>query len=79
MFDSQEKSTGTQYTLTVALLTVAFVFSPALLLISHPLSPLSVSVAVAGSLVCLALARMSWKKYSNLTIPSIEAPRTAGK
>lgn len=79
MFDSQQKSTGTQYTLTVALLTVAFVFSPALLLVSRPLSPLSISVAVACSVVCIALAGMSWKKYSNLTIPSIEAPRTPGK
>lgn len=79
MFDSHEKSTGTQYTLTIALLTMAFVFSPTLLLISRPLGYLSVSLAVSCSIVCVALAGLSWKKYSRLTIPSLEATQPVTK
>jgi len=72
MFTSQEKSTGTQYTGTVASLIGAVVFAPAILLASHPSGYGTLSIAIACSAVCLGLAWFSWKK-SELTIPSIEA------
>ncbi len=71
MFDSCQKSTGTTYTTTVALLLVAFVFSPAVLVISHPFGSLSLSLAIAGSALCVALAWVHWRKSSQLSIPSI--------
>ena len=74
MFDSQEKS-STKYTLTVALLVMAFVFSPAILLVSRPVGLTSISLAAAGSAVCLVFAWLNWKRYSQLTMPSVEAPR----
>ena len=76
MFDSQQKSTGTQYTLTAALLIVAFIFSPAVLLVSRPFGYLSVSLALACSMLCVASAWVIWRKYSQLTIPSLEPRRT---
>jgi TRAP-type uncharacterized transport system fused permease subunit len=74
MFDSHQKSTGTQYVITVALLAVAFIFSPALLVVSRPFGPVSVVLALACSTLCIALAWFNWKKNSDLTIPSIENP-----
>jgi hypothetical protein len=58
MFDSQQRSTGIGYTMTVALLTVAFVFIPAALVVT----------------LCVGLAWISWKKLSRLTISSITSP-----
>ena len=74
MFDSHQKSTGTQYTTTVALLIVAFIFSPVILIVSRPFGYVSVSLALACSVLCVAFAWVSWRKYSQLTIPSIETP-----
>lgn len=79
MFHSHEKSTGTQYTLTVTLLALAFVFSPALLVLSNRFGYVSVSLAVVCSTLCVALAWLNWSKYSRLTIPSIEAPQPNSK
>ena len=70
MFSSQEKSTGTDYTNAVALLSVAIIVSAAMLYISRPVSFVSISVAAAFSAVCVWLAWRSWKKNSQLTIPS---------
>ena len=72
MFETSEKSTGTGYTTTVALLIIAVVFSPAALMFFRPIGYLSVGLAVACSAICLALAVRSWKKSSHLSIPSIE-------
>ena len=79
MFEPYSKSTGTQYTQTVALLVLAFVFSPATLLLSGQTGYLPISVAVACSAVCITLAWVSWTKYSRLTIPSIQTPRVKAK
>jgi len=76
MFDSQQKSTGTQYTVTAALLIVAFVFIPAVLIVSRPFGYASVSLALACSALCVAYAWVNWRSYSQLTIPSLETPRT---
>ncbi len=73
MFQASQKSTGTGYTTTVAFLLVAFVFSPAILIISRPLGYMSVSLAAAFSALCIILAWVNWKRSSQLSIPSIEA------
>ena len=79
MFELQQKSTGTQYTVTAALLLVALVFSPAVLFVTRPLGIVSVSLAVACSAVCLAWARNQWKNSSQLTIPSIATERETSR
>lgn len=76
MFDSHQKSTGTQYSGTVALLIVACIFSPAVLIVSRPFGYVSISLALACSALCVAFAWVNWKKYSQLTIPSLETPHT---
>lgn len=79
MFALRQKSTGTEYTLTVALLAVAFIFSPAVLVASGPLGYLSLSLAVACSAICVTLAWVCWKRSSQLSIPSIAIQRTESK
>ena len=78
MFDSQ-KSTGTGYTTTVALLTVAFIFSPAALVVLRPVGYASVSLAIACSGLCVILAWVNWKKSSQLSIPPIAIQRGTAK
>jgi O-antigen/teichoic acid export membrane protein len=73
MLTSHQKSTGTQNTVVVASLVCAFVFSPAVIAMSGPLGYGSASIALALCTVGLAVAWLSWKRYSQLTIPSIEA------
>ena len=71
MFDSQQKSTGTQYTTTVAFLLVGLVFSPAVLAVTRPIGYVSLALASVCSASCLLLAWLNWKSSSRLTIPSI--------
>jgi hypothetical protein len=77
MLESCQKSTGTGYTPTVALLAVAFVFSPAVLFISRPFGYGAISLAVACSTLCAGWAFFNWKKSSQLSIPSIATKRVA--
>ena len=79
MFESHQKSTGTGYTMTVALLAVAFIFSPAILFISRPFGYGAVSLAIVCSAVCLVWARVNWKRSSQLSIPSISGAKEAAK
>lgn len=79
MFDSQQKSTGTQYTTTVTLLLVAFVFIPAVLIASRPVGYVSLGLAIACSGLCAAFAWVRWRWHSQLTIPSLEAPSPRSK
>lgn len=72
IFDSHQKSTGTQYVVTVALLAVALIFIPAVLAVSRPFGHLAVMLALASSILCVGLAWFNWKRHSELTIPSIE-------
>ncbi len=71
MLESCQKLTGTRYTLTVALLAVAFIFSPAVLSVSRPFGYLSLSLAIACSALCVVLAWVSWRRSSPLSMPSI--------
>ena len=78
MVDLHQKLTGTQYTATVALLALGLL-SPVLLIVSLPFGYISVSLAVAFSALCAASAWLSWNKYSQLTIPSLETPYARSK
>jgi len=79
MFDTQQKSTGTGYTTTVAFLVVAFIFIPAALMFSGRYGYVSVSLAIAGSALCVGLAWINWKKSSQLSMPSIAIPEARAK
>lgn len=74
MFDPSQKSTGTNYTTTVALLFLAVIFSPALWVVSGPTGYPSLVKALSASTLFLGLAWLNWKKSSQLTMPSIETP-----
>jgi hypothetical protein len=78
MFDLHQKSTGTQYTTTVALLALGL-SSPVLLIASHPFGYASVSMALASSALCGIFAWLAWKNHSQLTIPSLERPFARSK
>ena len=71
MLDLQQKSTGTTYTRTVALLAVAFIFNPAALVLWRPIGFTSVLLAASASALCVAYAWAKWKKSSKLSIPTI--------
>ena len=79
MLETNQKSTGTQYTGTAALLIAAFIFSPAALILSRPVGYLSVFLAVASSGLCIILAWVNWKKHSQLTMPSLETSDSRSK
>jgi asparagine N-glycosylation enzyme membrane subunit Stt3 len=79
VLDSHRKSTGTQYTTTVALLILAFIFVPAVLILSRPLGFISLWLALAASASCVAFAWVSWKRHSQLTIPSLDTPYARSK
>ena len=81
MFESQQKYTGTSYTVTVALLLTAFLFTPMALLAAGTVNTLSLSLAIGCTMLCTSLAWFDWKNYSELTIPSIISPilQTKGK
>ncbi|MDX1984515.1 MAG: hypothetical protein SFV51_29860 [Bryobacteraceae bacterium] len=79
MSDSQQLYAGTRYTTVGALLAAGVVFSPAMLLLATPVGYVSVSVAVACSTLCVALAWANLRWYSRLTIPSIATPRAGAQ
>jgi len=73
MFDTQQKSTGTGYTTTVAFLVVAFIFSPGALIFSGQYGYIPVSLAIACSAICIVMAWVTWRKLSQQSITSIAA------
>jgi hypothetical protein len=77
MLESYQTSTGTGYTTTVALLAVAFVFSPAILFLSRPFGYGAAAVAVTCSVLCAGWAWINWKKSSRLSMPSITTKSVA--
>jgi hypothetical protein len=79
MFDALQKSAGAGYSTTVALLVVALIFGPLVLLVARPFSYLSLSMAVASSLLCLIWARVNWISSSRLSLHSIETQNGAAK
>jgi len=79
MFDPHQKPTGNRYTMTVTLLVIAIIFSPAVLIMSRPIGYFSGSLALACSILCVTFAWLNWKMYSQLTVPSIETPPAKSK
>ena len=79
MLDSHQKFTGTQYTGTVALLILAVIFIPAILMMSGPPGSVSISLASICSALCLGFAWRNWKIHSRLTIPSLESLKSRPK
>lgn len=73
MFETNQKSTGTGYTTTVAFLIVAVVFIPAALMFIDNFGRVAVAIAAICSVLCLGLAWRSWQKSSQLSIPTMEA------
>jgi hypothetical protein len=63
MFDVQ-KSSGSGLTTTIAYLVVAFVFSPIVLIMSRPFGYGLLTAAVICSVVCVAMALISWRRSS---------------
>ncbi|HTR35122.1 MAG TPA: hypothetical protein VMH80_04430 [Bryobacteraceae bacterium] len=78
MFDTYQKSTGREYTATVAWLAIAVIFIPAVVLAVHPRF-LSLLLALVGSLGCVIMSWVSWTRSSNLTIPSLTLQRKGTK
>ena len=71
MSKSAEMRTGTGYTMTVALLVMAFFFCPAIWMASRPVSGIFLSVTIVCGVLFATLAWITWKKSSRLTVPSI--------
>lgn len=74
MFDAQMRVTGRQYTTTFAWLAIGAIFIPAVVFLGRP-GYMGMSLAAVGVITCTALAWISWKKSSRLTIPSIATSR----
>lgn len=74
MFDAQMKFTGRRYTTTFAWLAIAGIFIPGMTFVARP-GYVGLSLAGIGSITCAALAWISWKRSSRLTIPSIAEPQ----
>lgn len=79
MFETQQKSTGTSYTTTFALLAVAFVFIPAVLIVSRPFGYVALAVTIVCSVLCVCSAWQLWKKFSQLSITSIATQKGGTK
>lgn len=71
MFKDFQRPAGRDYTATYALLAIALVVNPVLVLMSRPIGSLQLALAVMLSAGCLALSWASWKYHSHLTIPSL--------
>ena len=79
MFDARQKRTETAYIATVTFLVIAFLFIPALMLVSRPLGYVSISLAIACGGVCVGLAWVNWKKSSQISIASLATRKAAAK
>jgi len=76
---ANERSTGTSYTATAALLIPAFIFIPAALIVSRPFGDAALAAAIACSLISVGLARMNWMKFSPFSVSSIAVRGTSTK
>ena len=72
MFDSHLKSTGRDYSLTIALLAGGCFFVPAVLVASRSFGAWPLAIAVFSSMLCFTLAWTTWRSHSKLTIPTLE-------
>lgn len=56
----------------MTLLVIALVFCPALLIFIRPLGSFAVAMLVSTGIACLVVSWLTWRKYSRLTLPSLE-------
>ncbi len=75
MFDSIQTASGTRYTTVVALLALAFIFSPAVLIVSRPFGYRLLALSTGSSAACTILAWFKWKRSSQFAVPSIAGAR----
>lgn len=78
MFNRQLKSTGRDYSMTIALLAAA-VFAPAALAVFRAPSIPQIAIAGVCSSVCVLLAWLNWRTHSQLTIPTLEDEQPPAK
>ena len=71
MFRCYEKSTGTRFPKIVALLVLAFVFTPAVLFVSRPIASPLVFLSILFSSICATAAWVNWRTYSRLSLAPI--------
>lgn len=76
MFDSSNHSDGHGTPVTVALLAIAVIFIPALVVVSQPAS---YSLALSISALCLTLAWFHWKRSHKVSTPIVSSKGEAGK
>lgn len=76
MLLSFQKSIGTDWTATVAWLSIALVFGPAILITSEPSGQMPAFVLAGSTLVFLSFAALTWHRYSRLTMPSLIESRS---
>ena len=76
MFDSSLRPAGSENTVIVALLAAAFIFIPALVAVSQPLS---YSPAIGASALCIVVAWFQWKRSRKVPTPAIAAKGQAAK
>lgn len=79
MFEASRKPEDTRNTLTAFLLTVAFVFIPSVLIFFHPLSYVVLGLAATASVLCLAIARLSWKRSARPPVASVAIINQSGR
>lgn len=77
MLDSYQKSTGTQNTFTYALLFAALIAIPAFVVFSRPSGYVPLTLMIVASFSCLMLARLSRRRHSMLTMPSLAQSLTS--
>lgn len=75
MLNAQQKSTGTGYTATADLLSMAFIFVPAIVTVSRPFGSVTLSLAIGSSVLCATLTWIFWRKSSQRSILSIAIPK----
>ncbi len=73
MLQTPQNSSGDDYATTVALLAGAFIFSPAVLLMSGPFGMWQVTLATVVSLAGVGLTWANWRRYTRLTVPSVSS------
>jgi hypothetical protein len=79
MFQTSQKTSGIDYTATIALAALGIVFSPAVILMSGHFDGGRVTMALIFSAACLLLSWVSWHYYSRRSIPTLENPASGSK
>lgn len=71
MLSSSQRYSGTNYTTTCTLLVLALIVVPVVLFASSPNGQIAVSTAAVVTALCLGFAWRSWRRTSELSVPTI--------